>query len=84
MRAHTTGTFAVFSRHHGKDVTPKGRKARALLAYLVCDPGARIPKGLLADLLWLALVLLSAATLAPRGVEAEEFEGVGLRPAVEV
>lgn len=33
-------------------MTPKGRKARALLAYLVSDPGAKISKGLLATLLW--------------------------------
>lgn len=52
MRAQITGTFAVFSRHGGKDVTPKGRKARALLAYLVSEPGERVPKALLADLLW--------------------------------
>ena len=52
MRAHTTGTFAVFSRHDGKDLTPKGRKARAILAYLVSDPGVKIPKGLLAALFW--------------------------------
>ena len=38
---------------------------------------------LLADLLWLALVLLSAAALAPAGEAAEESERVSLRPAVE-
>lgn len=39
---------------------------------------------LLADLLWLALVLLSAESLAPRAAQAEEFERVELRPAVEI
>jgi heme A synthase len=39
---------------------------------------------LLADLLWLALVLLSAVTLAPGGVGEKEFEPVRLSPAVEV
>ena len=39
---------------------------------------------LLADLLWLALVLLSAASLARDRVRSEEFGRVGLGPAVEV
>ncbi|HEX8561217.1 MAG TPA: COX15/CtaA family protein [Pyrinomonadaceae bacterium] len=39
---------------------------------------------LLADLLWLALVLLCAASLAPSESAAEEFGRVGLAPAVEI
>jgi heme A synthase len=39
---------------------------------------------LLADLLWLALVLLTATTLASEPEAAEELERVSLRPAVEV
>jgi heme a synthase len=39
---------------------------------------------LLADLLWLALVLLSASSLARDRVRSEDFERVGLSPAVEV
>jgi heme A synthase len=37
---------------------------------------------LLADLLWVALVLLTASTLAPAESKAESFEQVNLRPAV--
>jgi heme A synthase len=39
---------------------------------------------LLADLLWLALVLLSAESLAPAEVRAEEFRRVGLESVREV
>jgi heme A synthase len=39
---------------------------------------------LLADLLWLALVLLSASSLARDPVRSKDFEHVGLSPAVEV
>jgi heme A synthase len=39
---------------------------------------------LLADLLWLALVLLSASSLAPDESRRVEFETVGLSPAVEL
>lgn len=39
---------------------------------------------LLADLLWLALVLLSASSLAQTKTSSEEFERVGLRTAVEI
>src|SRR5829696_6574885 len=54
-----------------------------LNAALLAPVWLQIVHLLLADLLWLALVLLSAASLAPRDVRAEEFESVGLRPAVE-
>ena len=52
LRAHTTGSFAVFSRSDGREVTPKGRKTRALLAYLLCEAGTKISKARLAALLW--------------------------------
>jgi heme a synthase len=55
-----------------------------LNAALLAPVWLQIVHLLLADLLWLALVLLSAASLAPREVEEKEFEGVGLRPAVEI
>jgi heme A synthase len=58
--------------------------AGLLNAALLAPVWLQIVHLLLADLLWLALVLLSAAGLAPRAVQAEEFEGAGLRPAVEL
>lgn len=51
MHARTTGSFAVYATN-GKEVTPRGRKARALLAYLLCDAGAKVPRARLAGLLW--------------------------------
>ena len=39
---------------------------------------------LLADLLWLALVLLSASSLAREPLRSEEFARARLSPAVEV
>lgn len=58
--------------------------AGLLNAALLAPIWLQIVHLLLADLLWLALVLLSAESLAPRGARAEEFGRVGLRPAVEV
>jgi len=58
--------------------------AGLLNAALLAPVWLQIVHLLLADLLWLALVLLSAASLAPREVQVEEFERVGLRPAVEI
>jgi DNA-binding SARP family transcriptional activator len=52
LRAHTTGAFAVYSRSSGKEITPRGRKARALLAYLISDAGTKMPKDRMAGLLW--------------------------------
>jgi heme A synthase len=58
--------------------------AGLLNAALLAPVWLQIVHLLLADLLWLALVLLSAASLAPRDVHAEGFQRVELRPAVEV
>jgi DNA-binding SARP family transcriptional activator len=52
MRAHTVGSFAVYSQTTGEEVTPRGRKARALLAYLLSDPGTKTSKTRLSSLLW--------------------------------
>ena len=52
MRAQVIGSFAVHSRSTGADVTPRGRKSRALLAYLLSDPGAKTSKIRLSSLLW--------------------------------
>lgn len=52
LRAHTTGAFAVYCRSSGKETTPRGRKARALLAYLISDAGTKMPKDRIAGLLW--------------------------------
>jgi DNA-binding SARP family transcriptional activator len=51
MRAHTAGSFAVFSTS-GNNVTPKSRKSRALLAYLISEPGTKIAKTRVLGLLW--------------------------------
>jgi heme A synthase len=88
--------FALSTLKGGGDLWVR-RWARAVLALVAAQFAAgllnaallapvwlQIVHLLLADLLWLALVLLSAATLAPREVEEREFEGVGLRPAVEI
>lgn len=54
-----------------------------LNAALLAPVWAQITHLLLADLLWLALVLLSASSLARQDVRVEEFERVNLRQAVE-
>jgi heme A synthase len=58
--------------------------AGLLNAALLAPVWLQIIHLLLADLLWLALVLLSASSLAHTRARAEEFEQVGLRPAVEI
>lgn len=52
MRAHVTGSFAAYCRTTGQEVTPRSRKARALLAYLISEAGKKIPKARLSSLLW--------------------------------
>lgn len=58
--------------------------AGLLNAALLAPVWLQIVHLLLADLLWLALVLLSAASLAPGAVRAEEFEESEPRVAVGV
>jgi heme A synthase len=58
--------------------------AGLLNAALLAPVWLQIVHLLLADLLWLALVLLNASTLARRDARSEEFERVGLRTAVEI
>jgi heme A synthase len=58
--------------------------AGLLNAALLAPVWLQIVHLLLADLLWLALVLLSAASLAPNKAHREEFQTVELRPAVEI
>lgn len=58
--------------------------AGLLNATLLAPVWLQIVHLLLADLLWLALVLLSAASLAANEVRREEFKAVELRPAVEI
>ncbi len=58
--------------------------AGLLNAALLAPVWLQIVHLLLADLLWLALVLLNASTLAHVNARSEEFERVGLRTAVEI
>jgi heme A synthase len=58
--------------------------AGLLNAALLAPVWLQIVHLLLADLLWLALVLLSASSLAHDGARSAELGRVGLRPAVEI
>jgi heme A synthase len=58
--------------------------AGLLNAALLAPVWLQIVHLLFADLLWLALVLLSAASLAPNEVRRAEFKAVEFRPAVEI
>jgi heme A synthase len=58
--------------------------AGLLNAALLAPVWLQIVHLLLADLLWIALVLLAAVSLAPREARAGEFGRVGLSPAVEL
>ena len=88
--------FAVASRRAGGGVWPR-RWASAVLslvaaqfavgllnAALLAPVWLQLVHLLLADLLWLALVLLSASSLTRDEVRAEEFEQVGLGAAVKI
>lgn len=46
------GSFAVIDPASDRDVTPRGRKARAILAYLAARPDARISREKITELLW--------------------------------
>ncbi|HEV2567072.1 hypothetical protein [Sphingomonas sp.] len=46
------GSFAILELSGGGDARPKGRKARALIAYLAMHPGKAISRERIAGLLW--------------------------------
>lgn len=46
------GSFAILAQSSGADLRPRGRKARALLAYLAMHPGKAISRERLTGLLW--------------------------------
>ncbi len=51
LRIHVIGAFRVLA-HDGEDLTPRGRKARALLAMLALTPTRRRSRPALQDKLW--------------------------------
>src|SRR5690349_5226365 len=51
VRIHLLGPLQATS-YVGEDIVPRGRKARAVLGYLCCQAGQRIPRSRLASLLW--------------------------------
>ncbi len=52
VRLTCWGDFALANAQTGEDLKPRGRKARALLAYLARHPGKPISRERLAGLLW--------------------------------
>ncbi|MET0744874.1 MAG: BTAD domain-containing putative transcriptional regulator [Microvirga sp.] len=50
-RIHLLGAIRA-SSYLGKDLVPRGRKARAVLGYLAAHAGQRVPRARLAALLW--------------------------------
>ena len=52
LRVHILGPFAVYPTEQDVEVTPRGRKARAILCFLICHAGSKISKTRLAELLW--------------------------------
>lgn len=46
------GDFALTDAHTGEDIKPRGRKGRALLAYLAMHPGKPVSRAKLTGLLW--------------------------------
>lgn len=50
-RARLDGSFALFDETD-RDVSPRGRKARAIIVYLITHQGLRVPRERLMALLW--------------------------------
>lgn len=51
-RLKPAGSFSIKDLLTDRDVTPRGRKARAIIAYLSTEPDTRISREKLMDLLW--------------------------------
>jgi DNA-binding SARP family transcriptional activator/Tfp pilus assembly protein PilF len=52
VRIHLLGPMRASAARHQPDILPRGRKARAILAYLCLAGGAPVPRSRLAALLW--------------------------------
>jgi DNA-binding SARP family transcriptional activator len=52
LRICVIGAFRVLAPHHRQELTPGGRKARALLAILALTPTRRRSRSALQDKLW--------------------------------
>lgn len=100
LLAVTVGAYLIAMAAFARKSCPgvwAGRLAVTVTALVVLQLGAGLLNAallapawlqlvhlLLADLLWLALVLLTAASLGREQEAAEDLKGVRLRPAVEV
>lgn len=93
-RLRCWGDFAVSDESTGADLRPRGRKARALLAYLALHPGKPVSRERLTGLLWgdraeeqaraslrQAIFELKAFTSAPRKLLAVDRDHLTLDPA---
>jgi heme A synthase len=87
LRAYRTSRADVWARRWAVAVSAlvvAQLGAGLLNAALLAPVWLQIVHLLLADLLWLALVLLSASSLTQYDTSTEEFERVGLRTPVEI
>ena len=51
-RVRQWGSFALQSADGRRDLTPRSRKSRAVVAYLVSHAGTKVPRERLSELLW--------------------------------
>ncbi len=93
FRLQCWGAFALSDMSGGGDMRPRGRKARALLAYMAMHPGRSIGRERLTGLLWgdraeeqaraslrQAIFELKAFTNCPRGLLSVERDHLVLNP----
>lgn len=96
-RLQCWGAFALSDMASGEDVRPRGRKARALLAYMAMHPGRSVSRERLTGLLWgdraeeqaraslrQAIFELKAFTNGARGLLNVERDHLVLNPAALV
>lgn len=93
VRLRCWGDFALTDSNDGTDIKPRGRKARALLAYLALHPGKSVSRERLTGLLWggrgeeqaraslrQAILELKPLSTEPRSALAIERDHLSLTP----